>query len=148
MSGLHYPVQNTDVLIGSKSGTTRTSVALTASYDVANKTKAIETGGMSQVVVDILYTTGAAETNNSIEMKVTVGTDATNYYRILNESVSGGTSTLTEREFTFVGASAATAYPISIPLDVFYKYMKFTFKETGVAANFGTVYAEVTLSGR
>ena len=144
---LNYKNQSISVLVGSKSGTTRTSVSLTSSYDVANKTKILETGSYSKVNLDILYTTGAAETGNSIEIRVRVSPDRTNFYRVVNESVSTGTSTLTEREFTFVGASAATAYAISLPLDVWTRYMDISFKESGVVTNAGTVYCESTLSG-
>lgn len=144
---LYYASQQPVVLVGTKSGATRTSIALTDAYDVANKTKIFATGGYSKVNFDILYTMGAAETSNSIQLRVDASTDGTNFYRIPNESVSGGTSTLTTREFTFVGADAAAA-TISIGLDIFYKYMRISLKETGVASNVGTIYCEATLSGK
>lgn len=142
---LRYKNQQLGVLIGSKSGTTRTAVALQSSYH-ADLTKEIETGGFSQIVVDMNYTMGATETANSIEMRVKVSQDGTNYYQIVNETVSAGTSTITAREFTYVGVNAA-ASAISIPLDVMYRYMQFEFKESGVVTNAGTLYAEYTLSG-
>jgi len=145
--GLYYQSQDTFAIIGSKSGTTLTSVALTASYDVANKTNIFETGGYSKLNLDILYTMGATETSNSIEIRVQGSPDGTNMYRIPNEVVSAGTSTLTAREFTFVGTDAAAA-TISIGLDVFYKFVEVSVKETGKATNFGTVYVEATLSGK
>lgn len=145
---LSYSSQITSSLVGSKTTAgVRTSIALLSTYD-ATTTKQIETGGFVQIVVDVLYTTGAAETNNSIEMRVKVSNDKINFYQIANEAVSAGVSTLTQREFTLVGASAATAYTISVPLDVMYKFMEFSFKETGVAANVGSVFAEYTLSGK
>lgn len=148
MAGLGYTYQSSTplVLIGSKSGTTRTSVALTDAYDVANKTKIFVTGGMSKVNFSILYTMGAAETSNSLEIRIRTSADGTNFYRIPNESVSGGTSTLTLREFTWVGVNAA-ASSISLPLDVQDRHMEISVKETGVASNFGTIYVEATLSG-
>jgi hypothetical protein len=145
--GLRYKSLVVAPLIGSKSGTTVTPVALTTGYDVANKTKIVETAGYSKINFDILYTMGAAETANSIEVRVDASTDGTNFYRIANESASGGTSTLTAREFTFVGTNAAAA-TISIGLDIFYKYVRVSVKESGVAANAGTVYVEATLSGQ
>lgn len=144
--GLYYPAHQTFPVIGSKSGTTRTASALTSAYTGNNKAFAV--GGYSKLNLDILYTTGAAETNNSIEVQIECSPDGTNWYRIPNEAASGGTSTLTQREFTFVGASAATAYTISIGLDIFYKYVKVSVKESGVAANAGTAYVEATLSGK
>lgn len=147
--GLSYSKQNTFVIVGSKNEMTnvRTSVALTTAYDVANKTKIIPVGGFSKLNIDILYTTGSGETSNSVEMRVQASPDGVNFYRIPNEAVSAGTSTLTQREFTFVGAAAATAYTISVGLDIFYKYVELSFKESGVVTNAGTIFAEGTLSG-
>lgn len=147
--GLGYTYQNTLVLIGSKNATThaRTSVALPTAYDDATTTKTLATGGMSKANFGILYTTGAAETNNSIEIRIESSPDRTNWYRLPNESVSAGTSTLTQREFTFVGASAGTAYDLSLPIDVQDEFLRVSIKESGVAANAGTIYLEVTLSG-
>lgn len=144
---LNYPSHITFPIVGSKSSTTRTAVTLTAGYDVANKTKVFETAGFSKLNIDCLYTMGSAETTNSIELRISGSPDGTNMYRIPNEAVSGGTSTLTAREFTFVGVNAAAA-TISIGLDIFYKFVEVTVKETGVASNFGTIYIEGTLSGR
>lgn len=142
---LGYSIQSNAVLIGSKSGTTRTSAALTSLYTGNRKT--YPTGGLSKVNLSILYTTGAAETNNSVEILVESSPDNTNFYHIPNESISGGTSTLVVREFTFVGASAATAYALSLPLDLQDEFYRFSFKESGVAANAGTLYVEATFSG-
>ena len=146
MAGLSYPTIQTRPIIGSKSGTTRTSVALPTSYD-AVVTKTFSAARWSKLNLDILYTMGAAETANTIETKVEGSPDGTNFYRIPNESVASGTSSLFAREFTFLGADAAAA-TISIGLDIFYKYVKVSCKETGVAANAGTVYVEATLSGQ
>lgn len=145
--GLYYPSQRVDVLVGTKSGTTPTAVVLTNAYDVANKTKILDTGGFSKISLDIIYTVGAAETSNSVEVRVESSVDGVNFARLVNESVSTGTSTLTQREFTFVGASAG-AYSISLPLDIGYKFMRFSFKETGVVTNVGSIYVESTLSGK
>lgn len=143
--GLAFKSSHPYAIVGTKSGTTRTPATLTAAYN-GTITKTFPVGGYSKINLDILYTMGATETANTIEMKVEGSPDGTNFYRIPNEAVSAGTSTLTAREFTFLGADAAAA-TISIGLDVFYKFLKVSFKETGVITNFGTVYAEYTLSG-
>lgn len=147
---LNYTALPVFTIWGTKSGTTRTSVALTASYQTESgftvPTKSFETGGFSKMNVDILYTMGATETTNSIEVKLEGSPDKTNWYRIPNDSTTAGTSTLTAREFTFVGADAA-ATTISVGIDIFYKYMRVSGKETGKVTNFGTTYAEVTLGG-
>lgn len=149
--GLYYPNTVTRSIWGSKTGTTLTSVDLTASYQAQSgfttPTYALSAEGYVKMNLSILYTMGATETSNSIEIKVEQSTDGTNYYRIPNEAVSGGVSTLTAREFTFVGTNAAAA-TISIGLDVFYPFIKISGKETGKVTNFGTTYAEITLLGR
>lgn len=109
-------------------------------------TKSFETGGFVRGNFDFLYTMGASETSNSIEIKIEGSPDRTNWYRIANDSTSAGTSTLTAREFTFVGTDGTTA-TISIILDIAYKYMRISVKETGVVTNKGSVYCEATLSG-
>ena len=144
--GLHYESTVSFAAIGTKSGTTRTSVTLPTAYD-STVTKTFAATGYSKVNLDVLYTMGATETTNSVELKVEGSSDGTNFYRIPNESVSGATSTLTAREFTFVGANAAAA-TISIGLDIFYNFIKVSAKETGVVTNAGTVYVEATLCGK
>ncbi len=147
---LNYQTVPTFAIWGTKSGTTRTSIAIASTYGTESgftvPTKAFETGGFSKMNIDILYTMGAAETSNSIEVKIEGSPDRTNWYRIPNDSTVTGTSTLTAREFTFVGANAAAA-TISIGIDIFYKYVKVSGKESGVVTNAGTVYAELTLGG-
>lgn len=148
--GLFFPTQTELVIIGTKSGTTRTSWTLTSSYQTESgtqPTKSFAVGGHSKLNLDVLYTMGATETSNSIEIKIECSNDNTNWYRIPNESVSGATSTLTAREFTFVGTNAAAA-TISIGLDIFYKFVRVSCKETGVATNAGTVFIDGTLSGK
>ena len=160
--GLHYPSTITFPAFGTVarvlladnatiSTATRTSITLESTYQAESgatkPTKTFKTSHYSKMNLDILYTMGASETSNSIEIKIEGSPDGVNFYRIPNESVSGGTSTITAREFTFVGTDGA-AGTISIGLDIFYEYMKVWAKETGVASNKGTIYGEVTLLGR
>ena len=143
---LDYPITQTFPVIGSKSDTTRTAVTLPTSYN-STVTKTFETSGFSKVNFDVSYTMGATETSNSIELKIEGSTDGTNFYRLPNENTSGGTSTLTAREFTFVGTNADNA-TISLGLDIFYAFVKISAKESGVVTNAGTIYVEATLLGR
>lgn len=127
----------------------RTSWPLTSAYQTEGSTKptkTFSTSGFSKLNLDVSYTVGATETNNSIELKLEGSPDGINFYRLANETVSGGTSTLTAREFTFVGADATTS-TISIGIDIFYKFMRVSAKETGVVTNAGSVYCEGTLAG-
>jgi len=159
--GLQYPSTVTNPVFGTVvyvyandkttiSTATRTSWNLTSSYQTegaAKPTKTFKTAHYSKLNLDILYTMGAAETANSIEIQVEGSPDGVNFYRIPNETTNAGTSTLTAREFLFVGANGAAA-TISIGLDIFYEYVRVSAKETGVAAAAGTVYCEVTLLGK
>jgi hypothetical protein len=149
--GLYYETQPTQVLIGTKTEAgTRTGVALTGSYQAEGAgapTRTIKTGLYSKINLDILYTMGAAETGNSIEIIAEGSPDNVNFYRLPNDNTSGATSTLTARQFTFTGADAA-ATTISIGLDIFYKWMRFSFREAGVVTNAGSVFVESTLSGK
>ena len=148
--GQDYRNHVLSTIIGTKTGTTRTSVELESTYQTESgfteATKAFECGGFTKMNLDLLYTMGGSETANSIEVKIEGSSDGTNFYRIPNDSTSGATSTLTAREFTFVGADGAAA-TISIGLDIFYKKIKVSVKETGVASNKGTLFGDVTLSG-
>lgn len=147
---LHYTVMNTRPVIGSKdSSSVATGVTLESTYQAESPTvatKSFSTSGMSKLNLDVLYTMGAAETSNSVEVKVEASPDNVNFFRIANDTTTLGASVLNAREFTFVGVNAAAA-TISIFLDIAYKYMRVSCKETGVAANKGTVYVEATVSG-
>lgn len=153
MGGLYYPTQVLVPLIGTKtSANTRTGVALTSAYQAeatpqTTPTKTFDVGGFSRVDFAINYVMGATESSNSIEVKVEWTPDGTNFYPLPNDSTSGGVSTITAREFTFVGTNAAAA-PITWGLDIAYKdSLRISFKETGVASNAGTVFCEALLSG-
>lgn len=151
MGGLYYPNISIFAGIGTKSGATRTPIDLESTYQTetgqTKPTKTFACGGYSKMNLDLLYTMGATETSNSIQIKVEGSPDGTNWYRIANDSTSTDTSTLTAREFHFVGINAVAA-TISIGLDIFYKYLKISVKETGVVTNGGTIYGEITLLGR
>lgn len=131
---------------------TRTEWALTSAYRTENlalptvTTKTFRTAGFTKLDLAVSYTMGAGETGNSIQLKVEQSPDGINFYRIPNETVSTGTSTLAAREFTFVGANAANA-TISIGLDIFYRYMRVSAKETIGSTTYGTTYVEATLAG-
>lgn len=144
--GLYFPEEYSYPVLGTRVNSTLTPVTLTSAF--ADTRKSIRTDGYSILVLNILYTTGAAETNNSIEIQLEDSVDDTNFFILTNEAASAGTSTLTQRQFTFVGASAATAYALSYRLDITYPYMRISAKESGVAANAGTVYIESILGGR
>lgn len=142
---LNYSSQVTNPIIGTKAGTTRTAATLTAAY--TGNRKAFEVGGFSKLNLDILYTMGATEAGNTIEVQIESSPDGTNWYALPVEANTNGESTLYARNWKFTGSDAAAA-TISIGLDIFYKHVRVSVKESGVATNAGTVYIEATLSGQ
>lgn len=149
--GLFYGNHEIAVLIGTKSGTTPTGAALTTSYQTeagTQPTKSFASGGFSKLDLEINYTTGASETGTSVQLKLEASPDKVNWYQLTNESATSGTSTLYNREFTHAGGAGATAYTFTLGIDIFYKFMRVSAKESSVSSNAGTVYVEATLSGK
>lgn len=144
--GLYYRTTDHFVAFGSKAATTNvvTPAALTANF--IDSQKIFKVAGFVKMNLDILYTEGASETANTIEVIIEDSTDKVNWFRIANESNSNGVSTLYARNFSFAGADGA-ASSISIGLDVFYRWVRISVRETGVAANAGSVFMDVTLAG-
>lgn len=146
---LVYKTQNPIVLLGTKtSAGVATGIQLESTYqttEVTTPIKSFPTGAYSKLTLDLIYGMGAAETTNSIEMKVEGSPDRINWYRLPIDTTATQ-STITAREWTFVGTNGTTAN-ISIILDIAYKFMRVAFKETGVSSAKGTVFCEATLSG-
>lgn len=147
---LNYDTQTELMLIGSKSGTTLTAVTLASTYQAESPTvatKTFATGLMSRIEFLIRYTMGATETLNSIEVRLEGTNDGTNFYQTMNDSTAAGVSTLTRREFTYVGVDAA-AVNVNFGIDIAYSRMRIAIKESGVATNAGTVSVDALISGR
>lgn len=145
---LRYEVIQGATLFGSKSSAfALTEVALTGDY--ADNRKVFDgCTGASKLDIRYSYTTGAGESNNSLNIFIEESSDGTNWFTIPNESVSTGTSTITAR--THVNADntgAASTIKGSLGLDIFYDKIRISVKETGVATNYGTIYAEASLLG-
>lgn len=146
MGSLNFGNHQVSQLIGTRVGTTITPVALTAAY--TGTTKTFDVGGWSKMNLDIYYTPGATETNNTCSVKLEASTDGVNFAQLTNESATTGVSTLYQREFLFTGASASTLYAFTLGIDIFYKKVRVSLQEGGVVTNFGTAFVEATLSGQ
>lgn len=138
---LSYGVQNNETVIG----TVASPATLTATY--TDNTKTLITGGLSMLTLVGTYTTGAAETSNYISIKIEVSDDDTNFYQTMTASSSSGVTTMYPQTFKVDGAAAGTAYPFNIQFPVAARKVKISVIETGVAANFGTLYMGVLESG-
>ena len=108
----------------------------------------IDVDGQVQIVLYVRYITGAAETNNILQMTVDYSPDGTLFYQEVTEESS--TTLITEYQATrqFTGASAATTYSFRVPIPVAdIKKLRIAFAESGVVTNFGTVSCLVVTSG-
>lgn len=122
-----------------------TAQALTGSYVVANVKSSFSIDGESVGALFVSYTTGAAETSNTLSFKIEFSYDGTNWFQQSYDTLSSGVNTLADLEHAISGASAATTYTKGYVVPLSAKYMRVYFKETGVAANFGTVSANIVL---
>ncbi len=111
--GLFYPNVTPVIWIGTKSGTTLTAHALTNAYSGSTATKYVS--GFSVMTIDVAYTVGAAETNNTCDIQLEHSVDGTNFYILTNEAASAGTS-------TFVSLSSREHLLERIPLVIVWTF--------------------------
>lgn len=102
--------------------------------------KEFETAGFSKLAIDLGYTMGAAETSNTIELQLETSTDKVNWYSLVIDNTDS-VSTITDRQWQMAPGNR------NILVDIAYKFVRMSLKETGVAANAGTASATITLSG-
>ena len=148
--GLNYPIVIPFAVFGTKNASTfaLSPATLTAAY-AGNRKVLSGSAGMSKIDLRYSYTTGASETSNTLSILIEQSSDGTNWFAIMNESVSGGTSAITQRTFVDSdNSTAATTFTSSIGLDIFYDNIRVSAKEGGVATNYGTLYMEGSLLGR
>lgn len=144
---LSYPSQPVIQVLGTKSSTNvLTPVALTTT--ASDNRKALETGGFAKYDLAIRLTTGSGETATKLLVELEQSPDGTNWYNIPSVSDTNGTSTVYTRTFEFTAGAAATTYSIGFGIDIWYKYVRVSFRTSGVVANQPTASAQVTLSGR
>lgn len=122
--------------------------AVTLSTDYADNRKTVGTGGMTQGVLYVLYTTGAGGTANNVDIKLEFSPDGDSFFQETSSSTTSGVSTIYQHSYTFEGAVAATAYSIRIPFDIADKNVRVSLKETVAAGSAGTVTAYLELSGK
>lgn len=128
------------------------AITLTGSYVTQSSPAYFEITDIDQVNLDVSYTMGAAETSNSLQLKVEFANPKNNdpvtadWHQQISESTSSGTTTISLQSYTFAAVSAAATYDrfqIAIPVNS--KFMRISYKETGIAANEGTLTLKATL---
>ena len=143
-------IQNAVTVLGSSAS----PVTLTGSYSDDNSGLFKAAKGQ-KISLFVYYTMGAAESSNSIQVKVQtspdrLAIDSALWGRRTREAVAAGTATLSVEEYTFTATQSAGTYDvIEIPLpNINTPYFKVSAKETGIASNGGSCYIKAVVSGR
>ena len=136
-----YSIQNIIPLIGAtlNRDSTLTLSPITLTATAADNRGTVKLNQNSQLILYLRYITGAAETNNILQMTVEFSPDGTLFYQEATEEAS--TTTVTEYQATrqFTGAAAATTYSFRVAIPVAdIDRVRISFAESGVVTNFGT----------
>lgn len=116
------------------------NVTLTAAF--SGNRKSFETEGMEKLSLDIKYLQGATESANKIELQLEHSPDkGTTWYSLVIDA-TGATSVLTPRVWEVTGDNN-----VNIIVDIAYKMMRLSIRESGVVTNFGTATVTYTVSG-
>lgn len=102
----------------------RSSAVLTGSY-VAG-TVIDEVHRMNQITLICDYTQGSA---TSLEIKVEVSKDKSEWYQEVNVGTASGTNTIYVSEYTYTGGD--TKFSLELPVNA--NYVRVSFKVTGTA---------------
>lgn len=115
--------------------------AVTLTSDYTNNEYELDVTGMSKLSLDIDYAQGAAESGNIFAFKIEHSTDGTNWHSLVIDETST-VSDITAREWNITGDAA-----LNVLVDIAYRKIKISCKETGVASNAGTATMVVMPSG-
>lgn len=122
---------------------------LTGTYALTSTLTEFEINAESEGTIDVLYTTGAAETNNYLNFKIEYSPDAgVTWIPETYDAIASGVNTLGELEHRIDGAGAGTTYKRQYMLPFCSKKIRIYVKETGVSANFGTVTVYLSVTSR
>ncbi|OPX88989.1 MAG: hypothetical protein A4E53_01722 [Pelotomaculum sp. PtaB.Bin104] len=128
----------------SKIATTQT---LTANYAATNTIASFSINEETIGLLDISYTTGAAETNNSLYFKIEYSPDdGVTWIQESQSSLSSSVNTLTGIEHVLTGAAAGTTYTAQYMIPFCSRTIRVTVKESGVAANYGVLNMWLTVA--
>lgn len=97
--------------------------------------------GMEKLSLDIDYAQGAAETGNICHFKIEHTTDDVNWYQLVIDDTST-VSDITAREWNITGDAK-----LNVIIDIAYKKIRVSVKESGVVTNAGTVTMVAMPSG-
>lgn len=114
---------------------------VTLTDDYADNAYVLPVGGMTKLSLDVSYAQGAAESGNILHFKIEHSTDDTNWYQLVIDDTST-VSDITPREWNITGDAS-----LNLILDIAYKSVKISLKESGVAANAGSATMVALPSG-
>lgn len=116
------------------------NVTLTATF--AGNRKTFETGGMQKLSLDFKYLQGATESANALEFQLEHSADLGITWHSLVIDSTSTVSVLTPRVWQITNDNN-----VNVIVDIAYKLMRISLRETGVVTNFGTATVTQTLSG-
>ena len=119
---------------------------LTNAYVLTSNVGAFQISEESLATLEVLYTTGAAETASNLIYLVEFSNDNSNWVQQNSESLAAGSLTLTPYTTTIAGGAGATAYTGQQFLPLCSRWVRVRVKETGVITNYGTVSINCTMA--
>ena len=115
---------------------------VTLTDDYADNAYEMDVDGMTKLSLDIDYAQGATETGNICHFKIEHSTDGTNWYQLVIDETST-VSDITAREWNITGDAA-----LNVLIDIAYRKIKISAKESGVASNAGSLAMVAVTSGQ
>lgn len=115
---------------------------VTLTDDYTNNEFVLPVGGMEKLTLDIDYAQGASETGNICEFKIEHSTDGTNWYQLVIDDTNT-VSDIIGREWNITGDAK-----LNIIIDIAYKEIKISAKESGVSTNEGSLTMVASVAGR
>jgi len=121
-----------------KSGVAHSAITLESTN---TESAVISMSDYNCLTIEASYALGAAEADNTLNISLLANTDGGSTYRTWSVlSPSSGTVSVYNASYDLAGAAAGTTYTCIFTIkDISVKGLKIAVKETGVAANKGTV---------
>ena len=117
-----------------------TNVALTSVY--TGNRYSTPVAGFEKISIDINYARGAAEVSSKMFMQLDHSPDeGVTWYNLVIDT-TGATSVITPREWEI-----GTTNKLNVLVDIAYKMMRISLRESGVVTNAGIASVTYTLSG-
>jgi hypothetical protein len=127
---LNYPNQPSRPLFS--------AATLTSAF--TDNRKVFETAGFSKLSLEITYDMDAGETANTMELQLEESSNGTDWFSLVIDDTTT-VSVISARTWQMSEGN------LNILVDIAYRFMRLSIKETGVATTAGTASVGYTLSG-